>query len=128
MLAPPSTGDKGQFSGYRHTPRPPVPAKTFVPLIPSDRIDLFPRPLLMSVQLAPWSVERNTPSLVPANRLVPLTANALTPTTVDPAAVQVSALSVARNTPPSVRRLSRVLDRGNARAGRFAVDWDLNSD
>jgi len=25
-------------------------------------------------------------------------------------------------------RLNRVLDRGNARAGRFAVDWDLNSD
>src|SRR3989442_10794606 len=66
----------GQFRGRFQTPFPDTPANTYVGLTPSTSTSLFVKPPLKSVQLAPLSVERNTPTLVPANSVVPLAASA----------------------------------------------------
>jgi hypothetical protein len=42
------------------------------------RTEVFVKPVLAVVQLAPLFVERKTPPLVPAKRFVPETARALT--------------------------------------------------
>src|SRR6266542_182246 len=59
----------------------------------------------LAVQLAPSSVERNTPlPLVAANKLVPLTTSASADEFIRPllTAAQLAPSSVERNTPPSV--------------------------
>ena len=51
-----------------------TPIARLVPFAASAGTQWYCSPLLTPAQLAPSSVERYTPALVPANRLVPLTA------------------------------------------------------
>jgi hypothetical protein len=46
-----------------------------LPLTANDVIDVLVNPVFIALHETPLLVERNTPPLVPANRLVPITAN-----------------------------------------------------
>ena len=84
---------------------PSFPANNSVPEKARTLMLLSGIPAFFGLQLTPLFVETKTPELeVPAKRVVPLAANAVTEGFVRPesAAVQVAPLSVERKRPPPV--------------------------